>query len=107
MGVIGVAAGPDQIADGTNPNQLASVTSSGDVVTLRKGIDQDGVERIQRVASDGDMQIWSHEVLVAILVELRTMNNILAAIGAGMPTLDDPQAYRDDGDITGITRQLS
>lgn len=98
MSVLGIAAGPDQIADGTDPSVLATVDSDGNLQEVSKGIDQAGQTRTSRLGPGGEQEIGSQAVLLAILVELRTITSLLTAIGSGQVVMDDPDQYREDAD---------
>lgn len=111
MGIQGVQAGPDQIADGSDPSVLATVVKgvTGNLVeSFQEGLDtQTGVIRPVAVDPSGK-QVWSDtDKLTAILVEMRIHTMYLAAIAGGYTMTDDPDALRADADASGLLTTLS
>lgn len=98
MSIIGVVAGPEQIADGTVPSQLAKVDEFGNESVLEHGEDQAGRKRRIRTAPDGSQQLASDGILAAILIELQILNKNIVALGAGQIVTDDPDLDRLDAD---------
>ena len=78
MTVIGIAAGPDQLADGTVPTQLAEVDDSGALKVQGGSTDPGGTVKQLRVDSDGRMVISSADVIRELLIEMRLMNEMFA-----------------------------
>ena len=99
---IGLSDAGTQISDATNPNQEAAVDKYGNLKSQQIGLDQTGVQREVVLDSAGRPQFGSAEILLSILVELRTLNALVAAMAAGTPVSDDPDAYRQDADVTGF-----
>ena len=100
MGILGVAAGPDVIADEDNPSQTVNVDQYGFVGTVEQGIDPSGTYHTQRVTAGGQAMQGDAEIMLAILTELRTLNAMIAAIGAGQSTTGNPDHFRVDVDAT-------
>ena len=97
MSVIGIAEGPEQIADGTDPSQLAEVDADGNLSVLSKGVDENGTARAIAVDPSGRLTLSVSEILMAILVELKTLNMLHASTLSD----SDPQSIREE-----MTNQL-
>lgn len=107
MGVLGIAAGPDQIADGDDPSLLAAVDADGNLRAKQFGQDAAGGQREQRLDGGGRVTLGSAEVFVALLIEMRIQTQYLAAIASGQTLTDDPETLRQDADVAGLLATLS
>ena len=107
MSINGIAAGPDQIADGEDPSLLAKVDSNKRLHVNAQTVNQDGVNRSILVDSTGRTVISDSDKLTAILIEMRIQTQLLAALVAGQIANDDPDDLRRDADVTGLAQTLS
>ena len=83
--IIGIAAGPDQIADGTDPSILAKVDAAGNVSVTTNAMDASGA--IVPLRADD-----SNEILRQSLSVSRAM--LLVLVSAFHPS-SDPQSFID------------
>ena len=85
MSVRGIAAGPDQIADGTDASLLASVDKDGNLAAVGKGIDQSGVAQSIRI--DDATELLRQNLLVS--------RAILMVLADAFHPGSDPQYFID------------
>ena len=78
MGTRGIAAGPEPIADGTIPTQLAEVDDTGALKVQGGSTDPGGTVKQLRVDSDGRLVMSSADVIRELLIEMRLMNEMFA-----------------------------
>lgn len=111
MGIQGVQAGPDQIADGNDPSILATVVkgATGNLVeSFQEGIDtQTGAIRPVAVDPGGKQVLSDTDKLTLMLVEMRIQTQYLAAIAGGLVMTDEPDTLRADADVSGLLTTLS
>ena len=75
---IGVAAGPGQIAGGSEPTNIAEVDDSGALKVFGGTTSPSGVATNQRVNEGGEVVISSAGMIREILIELRLLTTIMA-----------------------------
>ena len=80
MTVIGIAAGPDQLADGTVPTQLAEVDDTGALKVQGGSTDPGGTVKQLRVDSDGRLVMSSADAIRELLIEMRLLNEMFAEV---------------------------
>ena len=102
MGTIGVVSAADQVADGTNPNQLATVDPAGNLSELNQFKDQFGITRGGKSDPSGGMQLASDGILTAMLIELKILNNNIATLVNGLSAVSDPDLDRADADVNDL-----
>lgn len=107
MGVLGIANGPDQIADRTDPSLSAAVDADGNLRARQIGQDPAGTQREQILDAGGAVVSASHAVLLAQLVEMMIANTYLYALASGQIVTDDPETLRRDADVTGLVANVS
>lgn len=107
MSILGIAAGPDQIADGKDPSRLAEVDQYGNLSEISKGLGPAGFHKVLRTDAGGKLILSDTELLKAILIEMRIQTQFLAAIAAGQIANDDPDTLRLDADASGFLQTLS
>lgn len=92
MAIRGIAAGPEQVADGTNINQLASVDTAGSIAN-----------NLTKIGGKDAGLVFSRplDVNLQILITLRAILRVLTeqnAFERGM--MDDPDALLADEDAS-------
>jgi adhesin HecA-like repeat protein len=107
IGSTGIAGSPTQLADGTDPNIVATVYSDGSVKVRGATLNVAGGTVEGRADFDGATVISSADVLKAILIELRVLTNVM--MQAALMTDDPEQLRRDEilavgGDATNATQ---
>ena len=75
---IGVAAGPGQIAGGSEPTNIAEVDDSGALKVQGGSTSPGGVVTNQRVNEGGEVVISSAGMIRELLIELRLLTAIMA-----------------------------
>ena len=78
MSVRGIAAGPDQIADGIDPTLLAEVNADKALRVQGGSTDPAGTIQNVRVDSDGRMVMSSADMIRELLIEMRLLTEIFA-----------------------------
>ena len=78
MTVIGIAAGPDQIADGTDPTIIAEVTEDKALKVSGGFTDSSGTVQPPRVDAEGRLVLSSAEMIRELLIEMRLLTSIMA-----------------------------
>ena|SRR3990167_122323 len=107
MSIRGLVDGPDQIADGEVPTQLAAVDTDGNLL-VKAGVDsQSRTAKAIVVDPAGRLIISDSDKLTAMLIELRTLNQLVAMMAAGRIVTDDPEDFRLDADLSGLGNALS
>lgn len=107
MAIHGIAAGPDNIADGEDPSLLATVDDQGNLHVTPQTVDQNGSVRSIAIDAAGRIITSDSDKLTAILIELRVLNQNLAALVAGQVATDDLDVLRLDAAASGLANTLS
>jgi len=92
----GIAAGPGTISDGHDPTKLVTVDDDGNLSVDGKALNT-ATGETSRIALDagGRLILSDTDTFSAVLVELRTLTALIAAIGSGQPVAsDDHEALR-------------
>ena len=97
MAIHGIAAGPDTIADGVDPTRLVTVDEDGNLSVAGKALNIDNGGNVAiAVDSAGRLVLSESENIQGILVELRTLTALIAAIGSGQIVgADDHETLRE------------
>jgi len=80
MTVIGIAAGPEQIADGTDPTIIAEVTEDNALKVSGGFTDSSGTVQPPRVDAEGRLVLSSADVIRELLIEMRLLNEMFAEV---------------------------